>query len=106
MIGITPVLGFIDERQKVVTILVLLRGLEDMLDLPRIGRRQLHDVGKEPGIDGVLVPENDVGIALPDQGVEQPVFRSLLEELSPLERTTESQLELANLRQRPSDEVE
>src|SRR5437868_13722083 len=77
-----------------------------MLVLPRISRRQVQDIGKEPRIGWILVPKEKMHVALTDQGIEQPVVRPLGKKLRTLEGTDKSNQKFANLAERPCNQIE
>lgn len=89
------VFRLVDQRQDVVTVLILLLLCEDVFDLLRVDARQANDFAEEFCIGRILVTEVEVGVALTDERVKQPVLLSLFKQLRPLECDHESRFELS-----------
>ena len=97
---------FISQREDVVAVLILLLLGQRVLDLHRVDAGQANDLAEELRIRWVLVAEIEVGIALPYEGIEEPILLPLFKELCPLKGNHEPTQELANLSQGDRDDIE
>ena len=85
--------------------MVLLGRGENVLFLQEVDRRQLDDCAEKLRIDGVLVAEIELEVALADQRVEQTVVTTVGERLYALKGGNDAGLEFADLRQGAGDQV-